>query len=103
MGLLWLNSIQLGAIRIRNQACECEPEKCRNERQVVQTSRVVDTNVVLHINDQGGQHVGHGSAQQMEVHFFPGAVASQPQKDEPEDDQAILRVGDEVEIVIVLR
>src|SRR5215469_17408053 len=38
----------------------------------------------------------------MEVHCFPGPLASEPQQDEPDHNEAILRVGDEVEIVIVL-
>src|ERR1700745_3216919 len=37
----------------------------------------------------------------MKVHFFPGPLASEPQQDEPEHNEAVLRVGDDVEIVIV--
>src|SRR5215471_19578127 len=37
----------------------------------------------------------------MEIHFLPRALTAQPQKDEPENDHAVLRVGDDVEIVIV--
>src|SRR5207244_4333321 len=74
----------------------------RNNREVVQASRVINAYITLHIHDQRGQHVNHRSAEQMEVHFFPSPAASQPQQHEPEHNEAVLRVGDNVEIVIVL-
>src|SRR5947208_16830095 len=94
-----LSGVQLRAIQISDQAGQCEPEKRRNNREVVQASRVINADITLHINDQRVQHVNHRSAEQMEVHFFPSHAASQPQKHELKNYEAIMSVGYNVEIM----